>query len=286
MPEPLLPVAVVAKTRSDEDALAKNLAGSSPATPPCGWSATPRPTRLVLWCMGEAHADVVLDRLRAGGVELDTEPVRVAAAGDVRRGRQGPRPAREAVRRARPVRRLRHRGRAAAARRPASSSSTRWSAARCRTTTSRRWRRASGPRWSAGSSRRSPGRRPPGHAVRRQGAQRRLLRRRVPDRRLAGAARGGRRWGSRAARAGRRGDDPGAGRARRRGDERPVRPAGAGARHRADRRRGAPWSAEVPATELVRYAVELRAMTSGTATFTRSFARYEAVPDHVRASSG
>jgi len=28
--------------------------------------------------MGEAHADVVLDRLRAGGVELDTEPVRVA----------------------------------------------------------------------------------------------------------------------------------------------------------------------------------------------------------------
>ena len=28
--------------------------------------------------MGEAHADVVLDRLRGGGVELDTEPVRVA----------------------------------------------------------------------------------------------------------------------------------------------------------------------------------------------------------------
>src|SRR5205085_10648700 len=30
------------------------------------------------WCMGAAHADVVLDRLRAGGVELSTEPVRVA----------------------------------------------------------------------------------------------------------------------------------------------------------------------------------------------------------------
>jgi elongation factor G len=44
--------------------------------------------------------------------------------------------------------------------------------------------------------------------------------------------------------------------------------------------------AEVPQTELLRYAVDLRAMTSGTATFTRSFARYEAVPDHVRAGSG
>ncbi|HET6483929.1 MAG TPA: elongation factor G-like protein EF-G2, partial [Actinoplanes sp.] len=33
--------------------------------------------QLVLWTMGESHADVVLDRLRSGGVELDTEPVRV-----------------------------------------------------------------------------------------------------------------------------------------------------------------------------------------------------------------
>ena len=58
---------------------------------------------------------------------------------------------------------------------------------------------------------------------------------------------------------------------RRRGDERPVRPSGPGARHRA-RPGGHERTvvrAEVPATELVRYAVELRAMTSGAGTFGR-----------------
>jgi len=39
--------------------------------------------------------------------------------------------------------------------------------------------------------------------------------------------------------------------------------------------------AEVPAMELVRYAVELRSMTSGVGTFTRSFARYEPMPTHL-----
>ena len=39
--------------------------------------------------------------------------------------------------------------------------------------------------------------------------------------------------------------------------------------------------AEVPATELVRYAVELRSMTSGSGTFRRSFARYEPMPAHL-----
>ena len=39
--------------------------------------------------------------------------------------------------------------------------------------------------------------------------------------------------------------------------------------------------AEVPATELVRYAVELRSMTSGAGTFTRTFARYEPMPAHL-----
>jgi elongation factor G len=78
MPEPLLPVAVVAKTRSDEDALAKNLGRLVAGDPTMRLERNAETHQLVLWCMGEAHADVVLDRLRAGGVDLDTEPVKVA----------------------------------------------------------------------------------------------------------------------------------------------------------------------------------------------------------------
>ncbi|WP_433295108.1 elongation factor G-like protein EF-G2 [Actinoplanes sp. CA-030573] len=77
MPEPLLPIAVVAKTRSDEDALAKNLARLVAGDPTLRLERNVETHQLVLWTMGESHADVVLDRLRSGGVELDTEPVKV-----------------------------------------------------------------------------------------------------------------------------------------------------------------------------------------------------------------
>ncbi|MBW4706015.1 MULTISPECIES: elongation factor G-like protein EF-G2 [unclassified Micromonospora] len=77
MPEPLLPVAVAARSRTDEDALARNLGRLIVGDPTLRLERNPDTHQLVLWCMGEAHADVVLDRLRAGGVELDTEPVRV-----------------------------------------------------------------------------------------------------------------------------------------------------------------------------------------------------------------
>jgi elongation factor G len=78
MPEPLLPVAVVAKTRSDEDTLSRNLSRLVAGDPTLRLERNAETHQLVLWCMGEAHADVVLARLRAGGADVGTEPVRVA----------------------------------------------------------------------------------------------------------------------------------------------------------------------------------------------------------------
>ncbi|MEB3367643.1 elongation factor G-like protein EF-G2 [Saccharopolyspora mangrovi] len=77
MPEPLLPIAVTAHNRSDEDALARNLNRLIAADPSLRLERDSETHQLVLWCMGEAHADVVLQRLREGGAEVDTVPVRV-----------------------------------------------------------------------------------------------------------------------------------------------------------------------------------------------------------------
>lgn len=75
MPEPLLPVAVVGRSRSDDDALARGLGRLVAADPTLRLERNAETHQMVLWCMGEAHADVVLSRLRAGGADVETEPV-------------------------------------------------------------------------------------------------------------------------------------------------------------------------------------------------------------------
>jgi elongation factor G len=89
MPEPLLPVAIVARSRADEDALARNLARLVAGDPTMRLERNPETHQLVLWCMGEAHAEVVLDRLRNGGVELQTEPVKVSLRETLATGARG-----------------------------------------------------------------------------------------------------------------------------------------------------------------------------------------------------
>ncbi|WP_457971508.1 elongation factor G-like protein EF-G2 [Arthrobacter sp. D1-17] len=75
MPEPLMPLAVEAATRSDEDALAKSLGKVAAGDPTLRVERNPETHQLILWCMGEAHGEVVLDRLRDQGVKLQTVPV-------------------------------------------------------------------------------------------------------------------------------------------------------------------------------------------------------------------
>jgi elongation factor G len=78
MPEPLLPIAVQAATRGDEDALAKALGRLTAGDPSVRIERRADTGQLVLWCLGEAHADVVLERLRATGAHVDTVPLRIA----------------------------------------------------------------------------------------------------------------------------------------------------------------------------------------------------------------
>jgi len=79
MPDALLPVAIVAKSKADEDKLgaALNRLVAEDATLRLDRNA--ETGQLVLWCMGEAHVDVLLDRLRNRyGVAVESEELRVS----------------------------------------------------------------------------------------------------------------------------------------------------------------------------------------------------------------
>jgi elongation factor G len=78
MPEPLLPVAIVAKSKADEDKLSQGLSRLIAEDPTLRLENNAETRQLVLWCMGEAHADVLLDRLsHRYGVAVETTDLRV-----------------------------------------------------------------------------------------------------------------------------------------------------------------------------------------------------------------
>jgi elongation factor G len=78
LPTPQLPVAVEAASRADEDRLATALARLVAEDPTVRLERRPDTGQLLLWCVGEAHAEVLLERLRVRhGVGVTTHPVRV-----------------------------------------------------------------------------------------------------------------------------------------------------------------------------------------------------------------
>ncbi len=64
MPDPLLPIAVEAATRSDEDKLSSALARLAAEDPSLRVEYNGETGQLVIWVMGESHADVAMERLR------------------------------------------------------------------------------------------------------------------------------------------------------------------------------------------------------------------------------
>jgi elongation factor G len=79
MPDPLLPVAIVAHSKADEDKLSQGLSRLVAEDPTLRLEMNPNTRQLVLWCMGEAHVDVLLDRLQNRyGVAVDSVPMKVS----------------------------------------------------------------------------------------------------------------------------------------------------------------------------------------------------------------
>jgi elongation factor G len=78
MPESLLPVAIQAHAKTDEDKLSVGLGRLAAEDPTLRIEQNPETHQVVLWCMGEAHVGVVLDALaNRYGVAVDTVELRV-----------------------------------------------------------------------------------------------------------------------------------------------------------------------------------------------------------------
>jgi len=78
MPESLLPVAIQAHAKTDEDKLSVGLGRLAAEDPTLRIEQNPETHQVVLWCMGEAHVGVVLEALaNRYGVAVDTVELRV-----------------------------------------------------------------------------------------------------------------------------------------------------------------------------------------------------------------
>jgi elongation factor G len=75
MPEPLLPVAIIARSKADDDKLSQALGRLAAEDPSLLIAQDAETHQLVLWCLGESHAEVSLERLTERyGVHVDQVP--------------------------------------------------------------------------------------------------------------------------------------------------------------------------------------------------------------------
>jgi elongation factor G len=71
-------VAITAKSKADEDKMSQALSRLVAEDPTLRLENNAETRQLVLWCMGEAHSDLLLDRLSSRyGVAVETVPLRV-----------------------------------------------------------------------------------------------------------------------------------------------------------------------------------------------------------------
>ncbi|MCA1832657.1 MAG: elongation factor G [Actinomycetota bacterium] len=77
-PEPLLPVAIVPKTKGDEDKLSTALHRLESEDPTVRVERNQDTHQTLLWGMGEAHIEVIVERLARQHVAVETLPARVA----------------------------------------------------------------------------------------------------------------------------------------------------------------------------------------------------------------
>ena len=192
MPEPLLPIAITAKSKADEDKMSQALGRLVAEDPTLRLENNAETRQLVLWCMGEAHADLLLDRLSSRyGVAVETTPLRVPLRETVGGKARRAGPERQADRRPRRVRHLPDRGGAAAVRlrpRVHRQDRRRGGAAAVHPLGREGHPRPDGVRRAGGL----PDGGHQGHPVRRQGARGGLLRHGVPEGRPGRAAGRGR----------------------------------------------------------------------------------------------
>lgn len=79
MPEPLLPIALAAHSAADEDRLAAALGRLLAEDPTLRLERHESTGQVVIWTLGEAQADLVIDRLKTRfGVSVDSQELRLA----------------------------------------------------------------------------------------------------------------------------------------------------------------------------------------------------------------